>query len=98
MSAPAVAACSTSARGTSRRFEPGAIGSDGELIACTICDALHRVEPIPRGARLRCKRCRATLLRDPSRSIDSILASALAVAILLVSSMFFRSCKYPPAD
>jgi paraquat-inducible protein A len=89
MSAQAVAVPVAGAPGTSRRFEPGAIGSDGELIACTICDALHRVGPIPRRGRLRCSRCSATLLRDPGGSIDSILASSLAMAILLVSSVFF---------
>ncbi len=67
---------------------PGADGSD-ELIACTVCDALHRVVDMPAGGRMRCARCGAVLLRADPRALDAILASAAAMAILVISSVFF---------
>ncbi len=60
-----------------------------ELIACTICDALHRVAPIPAGGRLRCVQCGTTLLRADVKALDAILASAAAMAILVISAVFF---------
>ncbi|MEM8571924.1 MAG: paraquat-inducible protein A [Pseudomonadota bacterium] len=61
-----------------------------ELIACTICDALHEVpEEIPYNGRIRCVRCGATLLRGPGRAIDRILAGALGTVVLVFSALFF---------
>lgn len=60
-----------------------------ELIACTICDALHEVVEIPEDGRLKCRRCGATLLRDPGRSLDRIIASSFAMVILVFSALFF---------
>ncbi len=60
-----------------------------ELIACTICDALHRVPEIPVGGRLRCARCGEVMLRSQRNAIDALIASALSMAILVVSAIFF---------
>jgi len=61
----------------------------GELIACTVCDALHSVPEIPTGGRLRCARCGEVLLRSQRNAIDALIASALSMAILVVSAIFF---------
>lgn len=81
----------TAADISAEQAEPGD-GSD-ELIACTICDALHRVREIPDRGRLKCKRCGETLLSDAGTAIDILLASAIAVSILLVSAVFFPFLK-----
>jgi paraquat-inducible protein A len=61
-----------------------------ELIACTICDALHEVpESIPEGGRIRCTRCGSTLLRGPSGAIDRVLAAAMGTVVLVLSALFF---------
>ncbi|MCB1354264.1 MAG: paraquat-inducible protein A [Rhodobacteraceae bacterium] len=60
-----------------------------EIIACTVCDALHEVKEIPEGGRLRCTRCGATLLRSPGKALDRILASSFAMVILVLSALFF---------
>lgn len=67
------------------------LADDGpEVIACTVCDALHEVpEEIPNGARIRCVRCHATLLRGPDHSIDRVLAGALGTVVLVFSALFF---------
>jgi paraquat-inducible protein A len=64
-----------------------------ELIACTICDALHVVRDVPDRGRLKCRRCGETLLSDPGTAIDILLASSIAVSILLVSAVFFPFLK-----
>jgi len=65
------------------------VDGEGELIACNICDGLHRVVDLPEGGRMRCVRCGTVLLRNDIRSLDAILASAAAMTILVISAVFF---------
>ena len=37
---------------------PSVLADAGSLIACPICDMLHREVSVPVGGRLRCQRCR----------------------------------------
>jgi paraquat-inducible protein A len=60
-----------------------------EVIACTVCDALHEVPEIPEGGRIRCIRCGATLLRGPGKALDRIIAAAFASVVLVFSALFF---------
>lgn len=64
-------------------------GDAPEIIACTVCDALHEVPDIPEGGRIRCVRCGSTLLRAPGKSLDRIIAAALATIVLVFSALFF---------
>ena len=73
----------------------GVDGSD-ELIACTVCDALHNVVEIPAGGRLRCVQCGTVLLRADPKALDAILASAAAMAILVISAVFFPFLRIQP--
>ncbi len=59
-----------------------------EMIACTTCDALHRMSEVPEGGRLRCRRCGSILLRSEHGSLDSILGAALAMVLLVGSAVF----------
>jgi paraquat-inducible protein A len=59
-----------------------------ELIACTVCDALHRLGEVPEGSRLRCARCGSVLLRSEHASLDNILGSAFAMVVLVGSAVF----------
>ena len=59
-----------------------------ELIACTTCDALHRMAGMPAGGRLRCKRCGSVLIRSEEGSLDAILGSAFAMVLLVGSAVF----------
>lgn len=68
---------------------PTSFDAADELIACTICDALHLVRPVPGKGRLKCLRCGETLLSNAGTAIDVLLASAIAVSILLISAVFF---------
>ena len=64
-----------------------AVAAD-ELIACTVCDALHRMGEVPEGGKLRCRRCGSVLLRSEDGSLDSILGSAFAMLVLVGSAVF----------
>ncbi len=55
-----------------------------EWIACHECDALHRKIPLGEYAFARCTRCGAVLYRRAAGRIDTLLALALASAILLI--------------
>ena len=66
------------------------LDAGGEVIACTVCDALHSVGAgPPMHGRLRCTRCGSVLLRAPRGALDSILGGALATVILVISAVFF---------
>ena len=65
------------------------VAASPELLACPTCDMLHRVAPVPQGGRLRCRRCRATLLTNRRGAIDRTLASAFASVILMAAAIFF---------
>jgi paraquat-inducible protein A len=60
-----------------------------DLIACQVCDLLHREVAVPEGGRLRCRRCGATLVTNPPRATDRVLATAVASAVLIVAAVFF---------
>jgi paraquat-inducible protein A len=64
-------------------------GSPDELLACTVCDTLHSVRPIPEGGRLVCRRCHNVLLRSPGSNLDRILGGAFATVVLVISALFF---------
>ncbi len=73
--------------GAPEAAEPRAAAAD-ELIACTVCDALHRLGDVPEGGRLRCRRCGSLLLRSEHGSLDSMLGSAFAMMVLVGSAVF----------
>lgn len=60
-----------------------------DLIACPVCDMLHREVAVPPGGRLRCRRCNAILLTDRPSTIDHTLAGAFGSVILLVAALCF---------
>lgn len=60
-----------------------------ELIACPVCDALHRLVPVPPGGRLRCRRCGGVMITERPGAIDRTLASAFASVILMLAALFF---------
>jgi paraquat-inducible protein A len=60
-----------------------------DLIACPTCDLLHREVPVPRGGRLRCRRCGTVLMTNRVGAIDRTLASAFGSLVLMLSAIFF---------
>jgi len=67
---------------------PAALAGGQELIACTVCDTLHVVRPVPADGRLCCSRCDQVLLRHPGPTIDAVLATTVSIAILIVAATF----------
>jgi paraquat-inducible protein A len=60
-----------------------------DLLACPTCDMLHAAVPVPRGGRLRCRRCGTVLMTNRAGAIDRTLAAALASVILMAAAIFF---------
>lgn len=63
--------------------------AQGELIACPICDLLHAAHPVPRGGRLRCRRCGTVLMTSRAGALERTLAAAFASLILIFAAVFF---------
>lgn len=63
--------------------------SPPELIACPICDALHRSVAVPSGGRLRCRRCGTVLMSNRRNAMDRTLAAAFASVILMTGAVLF---------
>jgi paraquat-inducible protein A len=54
------------------------------LIACHICDMLHRVKPLPEGSTARCSRCGALLFSHTTQTVDRTLAFAATGLVMIV--------------
>ena len=54
------------------------------MIACHECDFLHRIQPIPVGAKALCTRCGAFLYRNVRNSTNRALALNLTALILFI--------------
>lgn len=59
------------------------------LLACPSCDLLHTVPDLPEGQRAYCLRCDHMLVSGRRTSLDRTLATALAIAILILFALFF---------
>lgn len=59
------------------------------LIACPICDALHRDMPVPPGAKARCQRCGAVLMAPRDGAMTQIVMLSATSAVLMVAAVFF---------
>jgi len=59
------------------------------MIACSQCDALHRVSALPEGARARCSRCHVQLVAERKDAFGQVILLSLTVLILMVGAMFF---------
>ncbi|SFD05749.1 paraquat-inducible protein A [Tropicimonas isoalkanivorans] len=59
-----------------------------ELIACPSCDALYRVTVPENGERAVCARCHSVLIAPMEGAILRIVALALTILILLITSLF----------
>lgn len=65
-----------------------AVNRTGELIACHECDHLHRLEPVPPGARANCRHCDAQLYKHVPDSLNRSLALYISSLILF----FIANC------
>lgn len=62
---------------------------DTTLIACHECDLLHRVLPLSKNSKARCRRCSAVLYAHTSDAIDRCLACAITgLVLLLIANMY----------
>jgi len=69
--------------------ETGPAPDTRDLLACPICDALHRSVAVPPGGRLRCRRCGTVLMSNREGAMDRTLAAAFASVILMTGALFF---------
>lgn len=60
-----------------------------DLIACPICDALHHVQDVPKGARASCARCGTVLLEPRANAMTQIVMLATTALILMIAAVFF---------
>ena len=71
-------------------FDDPARTSDlDDLIACHICDTLHRDTDVPEGRRARCVRCGNVLQTPRGGAYTQIVVLALTGLILMVGAVFF---------
>lgn len=60
-----------------------------QLIACPTCDALHRQDAVPKGAKAACKRCGTVLFEPRAGAMTQILMLAATAFILMIAAIFF---------
>lgn len=59
------------------------------LIACPVCDVLHRTAEVPEGAQARCQRCHSVLVAPRAGAMTRIVMLATTALILMVAAVFF---------
>jgi paraquat-inducible protein A len=59
------------------------------LIACPVCDLLHRETPVAAGQRARCHRCGTTLYAPRNSAMTQIVMLAATATILMFAAIFF---------
>lgn len=59
------------------------------LVACPTCDVLHRLTPVPEGARARCRRCGTLLLAPRRHALTNIVMLAATSLVLMIAAVFF---------
>ncbi len=67
---------------------PRSVSFDGWM-ACPTCDLLHGSVELPRGGRLKCRRCGTVLMTDRVGALDRSLSAAFASVILMLAAIFF---------
>jgi len=60
-----------------------------ELVACPVCDALHRVPEMQTGETMRCVRCKTVLYQPRDGAMTQILMLSATALVLLVAAIFF---------
>lgn len=60
-----------------------------DLVACPVCDTLHRFSAIPSGGRGRCVRCHHTLAAPRQNAMTRIVMLAITATILMISAISF---------
>ena len=74
--------------------EPGSVAgaasprATADLIACSRCDALHRVVVPPPGGRSRCVRCGTVLIAPRRAAASHVVGLAVAALVLMVAAVF----------
>lgn len=59
------------------------------LIACHVCDLLHRIQPLPENGKARCRRCGTLLYDHTPHTIDLTLAFAITGLVLILIANIF---------
>lgn len=67
------------------------LGADGTagMIACPVCDALHREAGVPAGARARCRRCGTVLMAPRDGALTRIVMLSATALVLMAAAVFF---------
>ncbi|HPQ60890.1 MAG TPA: hypothetical protein PLR43_05150, partial [Syntrophales bacterium] len=60
------------------------VSSSQEILACSDCDLLQRLPPLPPGAAARCRRCGHMIALNRPDSLNRTLALAIAAFIVLI--------------
>ncbi|QCO57206.1 paraquat-inducible protein A (plasmid) [Pseudorhodobacter turbinis] len=75
-----------------RAFQSGknSLGADlSDLVACPVCDTLHRFSAIPQGGRGTCKRCHHILATPRPNAMTRIVMLAITATILMMAAISF---------
>lgn len=60
-----------------------------DLVACPVCDVLHRLSDVPVGATARCARCHTVLLAPKEQALTRIVMLSGTALVLMVAAVFF---------
>ena len=60
-----------------------------DLVACPQCDALHRGQSLPDGARAHCQQCGIVLMTSQPAAMAQVLSLALTAFVMMIAAVSF---------
>ncbi len=60
-----------------------------DLVACPQCDALHRAQSLPDGARAHCQQCGIVLMTSQPAAMAQVLSLALTAFVMMIAAVSF---------
>ncbi len=60
-----------------------------QLVACPVCDTLHRMSDVPVGQKARCVRCHAVLMAPRDSAMTKIVMLSITATVLMMAAIWF---------
>ncbi len=60
-----------------------------ELVACPVCDTLHRIPDVGLGQRARCVRCHTVLMAPRASAMTKIVMLSITATVLMIAAIYF---------
>lgn len=69
--------------------DPARVDDYADLVACPVCDTLHKISAVPTKGRARCVRCHTVLMSPREGAMTMIVMLAVTATLLMIAAISF---------